>query len=246
MHILYLDDSGSLGNAADRHIILAGLSVFERSPYWLSGELDKLAAKLWPDSPNSLEFHGTEIFSGRKQWRGIRRDLRIGAYSQALRVLSASTDVRLFGAVIHKAALSPKDPLEFAFEQICARFDQFLGRLHKTGDTQRGIIVLDESSHETTLQGLAIDFRHHGHRWGNLHNIAEVPFFVDSRATRMIQFADLVAYALRRYYENGDSTYFDVISGKFDREGGVIHGLTHYIPRGESCSCLACRQKPSQ
>ena len=34
MHILYLDDSGSVKNAEDKHIILAGVSVFERVPHW--------------------------------------------------------------------------------------------------------------------------------------------------------------------------------------------------------------------
>ncbi|MCW5730570.1 MAG: DUF3800 domain-containing protein [Alphaproteobacteria bacterium] len=44
-----------------------------------------------------------------------------------------------------------------------------------------------------------------GHRWGKLYKIGEVPLFVSSRATRMIQIADMIAYALRRYYENGEA-----------------------------------------
>ena len=76
-----------------------------------------------------------------------------------------------------------------------------------------------------------------------MHNIAEVPFFVDSRATRMIQYADLIAYALRRYYERGESNYLDIIAAKFDSEGGVVHGLTHHVSREDFCNCLACRKK---
>jgi hypothetical protein len=34
MYLLYLDDSGSVRNAADRHIVLAGLAVYERQPHW--------------------------------------------------------------------------------------------------------------------------------------------------------------------------------------------------------------------
>jgi hypothetical protein len=41
----------------------------------------------------------------------------------------------------------------------------------------------------------------------------------------MIQYADLVAYAVRSYYEKGDASLFDIISHRFDAEGGVIHGL---------------------
>lgn len=243
MHLLYLDDSGSVKNASDRHIILAGLSVFERVPYWLSARLDELAHELWPDSPQSLEFRGADIMSGRKHWRGIPKDVREAAYERSLRILTASKEPRLFGAVIHKAAMSPNDPMEFAFEQVCNRFDRFLGRLHQRNDTQRGLIVLDESTHETTLQRLAREFRTSGHRWGELHNLSEVPLFVDSRATRMIQYADLIAYALRQYYERGNSKLFDIVSGKFDAEGGITHGLVHFTPSDSVCNCFSCRQR---
>jgi hypothetical protein len=81
--------------------------------------------------------------------------------------------------------------MEVAFEHIASRFDRMLGRLYKGGDTQRGLIVLDKSTYETSLQGLATTFRTKGHQWGQLHNLSEVPLFVDSKATRMVQFADL-------------------------------------------------------
>ena len=243
MHLLYLDDSGSVGNAADRHLILAGVAVFERLPYWFSGHLDVIARKIAPESWQDLEFRGSDIFAGRKRWRKIKREEREKAYADALTVLGRSTQVRLFGAAIHKAARSPEDPMEYAFEQLINRFDRFLARLHRMNNTQRGIVILDKSSYETSLQGLAREFRLDGHRWGQLRNISETPLFVDSRATRMIQYADLVAYALRRYYENGQSVYFDRIAHLFDAEGGIIHGLVHYIPTGAHCGCRICRQR---
>lgn len=244
MHLLYLDDSGSVANGADRHLILAGLSVFERIPYWLSSQLDSIAAEVWPQAPHMLEFRGGDIFSGRKHWRGIGKTDRHAAYERALSLIRDSRETRLFGAVIHKTAIAPTDPMEFAFENVCNRFDRFLGRLHQRNDTQRGLIVLDESSHETSLQRLSREFRTDGHRWGRLRNLAEVPLFVDSRATRMIQYADLVAYALRQYYERGNARPFDIIADKFDAEGGMMHGLVHFIPPDEQCGCFACRNRP--
>ena len=53
----------------------------------------------------------------------------------------------------------------------------------------------------------------------------------------------MIAYALRRYYENGDATYFDIIKNRFDAEGGVLHGLTHYVPASENCNCMSCKQR---
>jgi hypothetical protein len=49
--------------------------------------------------------------------------------------------------------------------------------------------------------------------------------FLDSKASRLIQLADLVAYALFRHFEHDDSNYYDVISSCFDRDGPVTHGL---------------------
>lgn len=243
MHLLYLDDSGSVNNRADRHVILAGVAVFERLPYWFSQNLDVIAREIAPESWRELEFRGSDMFSGRKRWRKVKRETREEAYARSLAVLGRSSQVRLFGAAIHKAAISPEDPMEYAFEQLINRFDRFLVRLHRMNDTQRGLIILDKSSYETSLQSLAREFRIDGHRWGQLHNIAETPMFVDSRATRMIQFADMTAYALRRYYENGQPLHLDRIAHVFDAEGGVIHGLVHYTPTGSGCNCRVCRQK---
>jgi hypothetical protein len=208
--------------------------------------MDDIAASVWPDNPQGLEFRGADILNGKKQWRGVGKTARHEAYCKALQVLMQANGVRLFGAAIYKASVSPEDPMEVAFEYVANRFDRMLGRLHKGGDTQRGIIVLDESSYETSLQGLAATFRQAGHKWGQLYNLAEVPFFVDSKATRLIQYADLVAHAIRRYYERGDSTYFDIIRKGFDASGGVVHGLIHHVDDHSQCNCPSCSQKPAK
>lgn len=49
MYLLYLDDSGSADNPADRHVVLAGVALFERQPHWFSERLDALAQRVWPD-----------------------------------------------------------------------------------------------------------------------------------------------------------------------------------------------------
>ena len=101
--------------------------------------------------------------------------------------------------------------MELAFEDLCARFDRFLTNLNdREGSNQRGIIILDESTHETTLQGLARKFNRWGTQWGAIRNIVEVPLFVDSRASRCIQVADHVAYSVFRRYEAGDTSYLDL------------------------------------
>lgn len=144
----------------------------------------------------------------------------------ALEVLAKSNPSnRIFACIINKAKVTPNDPVKLAFEQVVSRFDHYLGRLHKRGDSQRGLLIFDKSTYETTLQGLATDFRTIGHSWGVLRNLSEVPLFLDSRASRLTQLADMVAYAIFRKYERGDDQFFTMIANRFDSEGGIQHGL---------------------
>jgi hypothetical protein len=226
MHILYLDDAGSVTNASERFFILAGVSLFERQTFFLEQALDRVAAEFRAADPKHLELHGNAMLAGRGFWRGVPRLERRRGIADALQTISAvHGSSRLFAAVIEKAAVSPEDPVEVAFEEIASRFDRFLLRRHRDGDSQRGLIVLDKSTMETRLQALATEFRFVGHRTGRLTNLADVPFFVDSRASRLIQYADLVSYALWRRYERDDPEFFDIIADRFDREGGTVHGL---------------------
>ncbi len=226
MHLLYLDDAGSVGNPQERFFILAGIALFERQTYHLERLLDAVAARFAHPEPKTLELHGNQMLAGRKFWRDFPKADRRKAIADGLNTIrDLRGDVALFGAVIEKIAVSPEDPTEFAFEEVASRFDKKLLRLHRNGRSERGIIVLDKSTMETRLQALATEFRFHGHRAGRLHNLADVPFFVDSKASRLVQYADLVAYALWRHYEKQDSEFFDIIKNDFDQEGGVVHGL---------------------
>jgi len=119
-----------------------------------------------------------------------------------------------------------EDPVEHAFECLTSRFDLFLKRLHqKHNSPQRGLMIFDKSSTEQRLQTLAREFKYSGHAWGKTKNYAEVPVFLDSRASRLIQLADLASYAIFRHHERGDSQFYNVIKNCFDTEGGVQHGL---------------------
>lgn len=242
MHLLYLDDSGSLKNRGEKYFILAGVSLFERQAYWLQKSLDDLVDSLNRSGRSPIELHGNQIMAGRGPWRGLLREERRNVIRQALETAQnlAPEQWRLFGVVVERRALVAEDPVGYAFEQLCNRFDRFLTRLYHQGYNQRGLIVLDKTSDEPRLQSLATEFRTVGHRWGITHNLVDVPLFVDSRATRFIQYADLVAYAIWRKFERGDDEFFNIIAPFFDREGGVVHGLHHYRSRDERCDCPAC------
>lgn len=226
MYLLYADESGTSSDAGQEYFVLAGLCLFERQGFWIGQELDKIASRFDPADPSSVELHGNPMKSGKGIFRRFPKEDRINAIIDALAVLKRShPSNRVFAAAVRKSVISPDDPVEHCFEQLASRFDHYLGRLHKSGDTQRGIIIFDKSTYETTIQALATDFRTIGHRWGLIRNFSEVPLFLDSKASRLIQLADLIAYGLFQSLEHGDDTFYDEIRSRFDAEAGVVHGF---------------------
>jgi Protein of unknown function (DUF3800) len=245
MYILYVDDAGSPRNSEEKHFVLGGVALFEAHGYFLQNELERVVASTGLVQPETLELHGNEMQSGRGRWRPLRgRTERRAIITSALEQgFKLQGDWRIFGVVVEKAARPGVDPVEYAFEQLCARFDMFLSRKRHDGKPQKGLIVLDKSASETRLQGLTAEFRRSGHSWGQLRNFADVPFFADSRATRLIQYADLVTYALWRAFEKDDWEFYNLIHRKFDSEGGVVHGLLHERYANSSCPCAYCNSR---
>jgi Protein of unknown function (DUF3800) len=230
MYLLYLDESGSISDPLQKYFVLAGISCFERQTFWLSTQLDQIAARFNPDDPASIELHGNPMFQGKGIWRKFKTEERIQAIKDCLDAFNKSHITNnMFVCVIDKSKC-PKDPIEYSFEQISSRFDMYLKRLHRNNrNTQRGIIVFDKSTYESTIQSLATDFRTIGHTWGVINNLAEVPLFLDSKASRLIQLADLVAYSAFRNYEKQDSRFFSIVKHKLDSAGGFVHGLHELI-----------------
>ena len=249
MYLLYLDESGSVRNPDEHHFVLAGIAVFERQIYHLISMTDQFVNSLGLGDVHDVELHGSVMANGnRRPWKGIPRRQRLETIASSLNLLeNAHRSVVAFAVVVDKEAVSPEDPVEYAFEEICNRFNLFLGRLRtRGGDQHRGLVVMDKSHYEGTLQGLARRFREEGARWGKFRNLAEVPLFVDSTASRLIQIADLLAWAVWRRYEHGDTRFFDRIVRRFDNEGGVIHGLVHRRRQTDECFCPACFSRSSR
>jgi len=242
MYFLYLDDSGSVLNTTEHHFVLGGVCVHDSKVYYLRKYLDEYARELSPESPDTLEFHASEIHSGLGPWKGIKNRKEI-----IKRVLRSLTDqyskTAAFACAVHKPDCATKDPVEYAFEDICSRFQMFLDRIyHQTREKEKGLIILDKSIYENVLQKLAISFRQGGTRWRIPRDLIEVPMFLDSKSSRLIQLADHIAYATFRRYQADDLTYINVIQDRYDSDGETIHGLSHK-QHSMRCTCPACLRK---
>lgn len=242
MYFLYLDDSGSVKNVSEHHFVLGGFCIHESQMYFLRKYLDDLAKEISPTNPENVEFHASEIHAGSGPWKAIKKPERQEIIRKVLRALQCKKSIAAsFACAIHKPDYATKDPVELAFEDLCSRFEMFLNRIfHQTKVSEKGIIILDKSVHEGSLQKLSITFRQSGTKWRTLANLAEVPMFIESTTSRLIQLADHIAYATFRRFQRMDLSYFDVIQRLFDTdERGIIHGLEHKH-HSLSCTCSAC------
>ena len=213
-------------------------------------------AKYFPELEEPIEFHASPLRPGGKgeaeKYNCLSTQQRLDLISEIFQVIRNRRGI-LFGCVIEKTRIRDvNECYARAYEDIVSRFDLFIRRYNRNlndinREEQRGFLAIAESSYRRHLEILSEKFMGRGTRWGQIHAIAEVPFFLPAKSTRLLQIADFCANAIYARYEYGFTREFDIIAPQFDREGSRIHGLAH-ITKDHQCMCLACasRQASSQ
>jgi hypothetical protein len=214
MYLLYVDESGSHGPQHNRAYVLAGLAVHAADAWDLQMHLQRALADALPEGfdPDDFELHAAEIRRPSRArssaWQRVedgqvRRDVLLRVFDALHDFVPRDQEcpVRLFAAVAE-----PDDPAreERAYEALLNCFDDTL-REGRAG----GIVISDVIDHELHLQHLAEEWRRKIGRLGQLDHLCEVPLFADSRSTRLLQAADVSAWALWRYFgsETADATW---------------------------------------
>jgi hypothetical protein len=255
LYLLYLDESGTHGGSPA--YFLGGLAIHEHDVYHLQQRLETMLQAKLPSGKAAIDFelHGAEIKSPQNRrvpspWEqfsyGFRLDVLRGAYGAlaGYEPIDPLHPLVLFGAVVDRHY---GDRRRRAYEEVLHRFDEMLGRHADVdgGGHERGAVIHDESALEQSIQAWTQRWREVAGRIpGRLGHIVDVPFFADSRASRCIQGADLVTYALWRYYglPNSDTTWIQRLWPMFDQVDGHMHGLVHVNPqfRTGECGCPPC------
>lgn len=150
---------------------------------------------------------------------------------------------RLFAECVDKIYFDPTKTSytidEQSFEQIVSRFEHYLQIISKSTSSCYGLLIHDNN--ETVAKkhtALMRQFHQRGTLWAQVRSIIETPLFVDSQLTSMVQLADLCAYTLRRFLENGDEELFDLIFQRADRKENIAVGVRHFTNSG--CTCKIC------
>ena len=200
-----------------------------------------------------------KFFQATEPYIHLTLDERRRAVDAVARTVSRWGFARLFAECIDKmhfdADRSARSLAEQAFEQIVSRFEQYLQRTPTTprqpagaeafprrtsaNNNAFGLLVHD---HNDTVASrhtrLMRSFHDRGTLWTDVHHIIETPLFVDGELTRMVQIADLCAYALRRYVENRERHLFDPLFARAHRQGAIAVGVRHFTR--PSCRCTIC------
>ncbi len=161
------------------------------------------------------------------------------AVSDIARLISEWGVARLFAECIDKVHFDPSIAKttvhEQALEQIVSRFERYLQ------NRQQGFGLLIHDNNQTVARKhteLMKTFLDRGTLWTEIEHVIETPMFVDSQLTSMVQLADLCAYSIRRYLENGETELFDLIFLRADRFGEATVGVRHFTNAG--CICKIC------
>jgi hypothetical protein len=258
MYVLYLDESGTHG--ASPAFIVGGLAVHENDLLKLQRRLDVVVKAHSPGgaSQERFELHAAEIqYPQRRRQQGKstsaweevtlhRRRRLITAVYDALIDFEPSDPgkpIRFFGAVMQD---THRRNSQRAYEEILHRFDAMLNRISFELDIEpheRGMIVHDRHVIERNLQDWTRRWQLAAGRLGRLDHVVHVPLFADSMASRLIQAADMVCWALWRSYglPNPHQDLLESILPLFDAADGKIHGLVHMSDGFKGgCGCQAC------
>lgn len=246
-----MDESGRAKHPKDEHLVIGAVALHEEDCYPLARSLDVLQRRRLGAANADLELHASQIWSGRGEWSRVSISDRRALVRSVFRHLAvweapSGRSPLFFAAAVHKPSRPGKDPTKLAHEEVFMRFDEFLTRLHHTGESHRSLVVADDSSYEKLVQGWVPRWKASGTRGGRLHSFAEVPLYVSSDASRLVQVADFVAWATWHYYEHGHAEFFQRLHPRFDAVAGVQHGLVHVNRRHRSCLCQACDSRRSR
>ena len=246
MYLLYLDESGS---PTRDHLVVGGIAIHELEVDRLADGVDQLMSAWLPPELHSAELHASPLRSGRQQWRRVPRVARESVIDGIADLLARPDLVSeqppvLFGVALDVDSMPNIDSTDAVYSQFFARCEGFILREANAGRRHRCLAISDETRIARQIQDLVSQMRRGEHHESNLpplRSFAEVPLFIDSRLSRLVQLADFVAHWVYRSYVHNDASVLDRLLPAFDQEAdGPIHGLVHLIDDYSTCSCAAC------
>lgn len=250
LYLLYADESGDLSGPDSKVFVVGGIAVHEDAVRPLAGEINRTINRYVGRSAGvRLEVHGSPMRGGRGLWKPISPGRRHGLAHALLGHVNrwqhkgSGSEIQPFAVVIDRD--HSQSPTETSYGELLFMFDLFLRDGRREGDPHNGILIADRSRYERTLEAWVEVARARRSRPENdprrLYALAETPFFVDSKSTRLMQIADLVAYSLYRGYNADDWAWANTVMP------ALLPSPVRFVHfTGDStCECQACARPPA-
>jgi hypothetical protein len=222
VYVLYVDESGSHGLSHNNlAYVIAGVAIHEADITALGDRLRDIVKEVVPEGElaGPYELHAAELRRPRSGsvWKGSDGQMRRHLLERALHAIVEYPEhdprrpLRVFADVLPPDGTHERE----AYGRLMNRFDDWLATMG-----ERGIVISDVSWREGDIQAWARRWRRTASRWGTLDQLVEVPLFADSKASRLLQAADLMAWSCWRRFgvEPPDHHWWTIIEPRVDLE----------------------------
>lgn len=226
MHLLFVDESGTPpkpGAASPWYFVVGGIIIPEGTWHRLRDAVLGLKLRCQIRGEIKWRYFSPENHDPTNPMRGMDQATKNQIRVDLIRIITSEASVKTIGCICSAAAAyeipsntTQADLYHGTYKPVTERFQYYLQDLSRSvGGKQFGIIVGDH-------RGKQDDTRLRSHHQKLLHakteyiskynNLIEGLFLHPSNLSIGIQFADLVAGAIWRKFERGDSTWYDLVA----------------------------------
>ncbi|MDX3184893.1 DUF3800 domain-containing protein [[Kitasatospora] papulosa] len=235
MLLTYVDESHSRGV-----YYLGALLCPESEAISLAAALDDVVEQaMWDHGyiGSGAELHGHEILQAKGEWAELKHKVRarIDVYGKALQAV-ADHDVKIILRGVDRVRLKARygenadHPHSIALTHLIERVD-----IYAKGHSELALIIADECEGQEQYQQELRTYRKTG-TWGykarKITTVVDTMHFASSKASRLLQAADLIAFMYHRIQVGSDKDprAKKASEGLWDRVAPKVHHAGIWVP----------------
>lgn len=245
MHLLFVDESGSppkSGADDSKYFVVGGIIIPENAWHALRDAVLGLKLRYKIRGEIKWRYFSPHNGDSKNPMRNLSHAIRNDIRKNLIKIITSEPSVKTLACICSVAAAYEMDSINTqedlyhgTYKPITERFQYYLqDETRLAGTKQFGIVVADHRGNQD-------DKRLRGHHQKLLHstggftseykNLIEGLFLEPSNLSVGIQLADLVAGAVWRKFERGDTAWYDLLlpSIRCNRAGSVDgHGIVKF------------------
>lgn len=252
MHFCFIDESGTppspTPTKSNSYFVIGGIIMHESQWHGVASEVRQLCAKPKYAINGEIKwrYFGAHSSDPQNSVAHLNQELRDAFRFDYFNILLRRKSLKIIACVASVAAayrlptITDAEKLyNHTYKPVSERFQYHLQGLSRTvGDTQLGLVVADHRGRKQD-DGFRVNHSDMVDRENayvsNYSNFVECIFLTPSHMSIGVQMADMVAGAIGRAFNQGDTQYFDMLKPAFRcKPNGSIdgYGLVKFPTRG--------------